>query len=139
MAKTITLHGHNYIVMSKSKAQSAYRAFTRSSNYDLRDVYGRYSRAKENAFNYCLARQSEFDAYDGGVHMDKKKYSVTVYWLLTVKQFKQNLDGTFTIVRYVRCWVRQFKYFFRTKKEALKYASACALHYTKATIRREVR
>ena len=69
--------------------------------------------------------------------MNKKKYSVTVYWLLSVKQFKQNPDGTFTIIKYVRRWKRQYKFFFRTKKEALKYASETALHYVKATIRRE--
>lgn len=73
--------------------------------------------------------------------MNKKKYSVTVYWLLTVKQTKEKFVGdyaTFIVVKNVRRWKRQYKFYFRTKKEALKYASECALHYVKATIRREV-
>ena len=65
MVKIITLHGHNYKVMSKSKAQSAYRAFLRSDKATLDDAYGRYSKAKANAYAYCRAREDEFGSYDG--------------------------------------------------------------------------
>ena len=65
MAKTITLHEHNYTVMTKSQAQRAYRAFLRSSTYTLDEAYGRYSKAKANAYEYCQAREREFEAYDG--------------------------------------------------------------------------
>lgn len=65
MAKTINLHGHNYTVMTKSQAQRAYSAYLRSSDYSLDEAYGRYSKAKANAYEYCRAREEEFDAYDG--------------------------------------------------------------------------
>lgn len=65
MAKTINLHGHNYTVMTPSYAKGAYDKFCRSSDYELSDVYGRCSRAKENAFEYCRSREREFDSYNG--------------------------------------------------------------------------
>lgn len=65
MAKTITLHGHNYTVMTKSQAQRAYRAFLRSNEVTLDDAYGRYSHAKANAYEYCRAREREFNSYNG--------------------------------------------------------------------------
>lgn len=65
MAKTITLHGHNYTLMTPSYASKAYNSFCRSSDVELRDVYGRYSRAKENAYEYCRAREREFNSYTG--------------------------------------------------------------------------
>ena len=67
MAKTISLHGHNYTVIS-AKTQFANRIkrqFDSSYDSDLRDVYGSYSRAKENAMDYCRAREREFSSYDG--------------------------------------------------------------------------
>ena len=60
------------------------------------------------------------------------KYSVTIYWLVCVKQEKK---GTIT---WVNRWKRTSKYYFKTKKEAIRYASANALHWAKSTIRREV-
>lgn len=65
MAKTITLHGHNYTVMKKAQADRVYRAFNRSDAYDLYAVYGRFSQAKANAYEYCRAREREFDTYNG--------------------------------------------------------------------------
>lgn len=65
MAKTINLHGHNYTVMTPSYARQAYEKFLRSNDAELRDVYGSYSQAKENAYEYCRAREREFSAYDG--------------------------------------------------------------------------
>lgn len=67
MAKTITLHGHNYTVMSAKtqRAKDVWNAYMRSSEVDLRDAYGRCSRVKENAYEYCRAREREFNSYDG--------------------------------------------------------------------------
>lgn len=65
MAKTITLNGHNYTVMTPSYARRAYDNFCRSSDVTLDDVYGRCSRAKENAYEYCRAREREFNSYNG--------------------------------------------------------------------------
>lgn len=67
MAKTITLHGHRYTVINASteRAQHIYRAFLRSDEATLDEAYGRYSHAKANAYEYCRAREREFDSYDG--------------------------------------------------------------------------
>ena len=62
-----------------------------------------------------------------------KKYSVTTFWLSCVKQ---NRKGTVT---WVNRWRRISKYYFRTKKEVVLDASENALHWTKTTIRREVK
>lgn len=34
---------------------------------ELSDVYGRWSKAKEDAFAYCKKIQSDFDGYDGRI------------------------------------------------------------------------
>lgn len=60
-----------------------------------------------------------------------KKYSVTVYWLVLVFSMKKLI--------YVHRWHREFKFYFRTKKEALSYSSSSVGHYVKCTIRREVK
>lgn len=65
MAKTITLNGHNYTLMTPSQAQRAYRAFERSDDVILDDVYGRCSRAKERAYEYCRDREREMNSYNG--------------------------------------------------------------------------
>lgn len=67
MAKTINLYGHTYEVMSPNtqRAKSIYEAFMRSYDCDLRDVYGSFSRAKENAMEYCRARERECQSVDG--------------------------------------------------------------------------
>lgn len=65
MAKTIQLHGHTYTVMTKSQAQGAYQRFLRSDDATLDEAYGRYSRAKANAYEYCRDREREFSSYDG--------------------------------------------------------------------------
>lgn len=62
---TINLHGHNYTVMTKAQADKAWRAFDRSTDVELSDVYGRYSGAKARAFEYCRAREREFGSYNG--------------------------------------------------------------------------
>lgn len=64
---TINLHGHNYTVVPAhtKKAQMFWDRFCESSDTELRDVYGRYSRAKENAYDYCRARENEFSSYNG--------------------------------------------------------------------------
>ena len=63
--KTINLHGHNYQVMTHSYAKRAYDRFCDSSDVELSDVYGRYSRAKENAYEYCRSRERECNSYTG--------------------------------------------------------------------------
>lgn len=67
MAKTISLHGHNYTVINAStkRAHNIFRAWLRSNNATLDDVYGRYSQAKANAYRYCRCRECEFGTYDG--------------------------------------------------------------------------
>ena len=65
MAKTITLHGHNYTLMTPSYANGAYSRFCRSSDVDLYDVYGRFSQAKARAYEYCRDREREFGSYNG--------------------------------------------------------------------------
>lgn len=44
-----------------SKVRNAYEAWQRSSSTSLRDVYGRFSQAKEEAYNYCCKQFREFD------------------------------------------------------------------------------
>lgn len=66
MAKTITLHGHRYVlVTAPSKVRDFYNDFCRSSDVELRDVYGSYSQAKANAYEYCREREREFGSYNG--------------------------------------------------------------------------
>lgn len=67
MAKTINLHGHNYVVINRNtqKAESIYDAFRRSSDVTLYDVYGRYSQAKADAYEYCRKREQEFNSCNG--------------------------------------------------------------------------
>lgn len=67
MAKTITLHGHNYTVISPNTqfARRIKRQFDYSSDVTLDDVYGSYSYAKARAYEYCRAREHEFSSYDG--------------------------------------------------------------------------
>ena len=67
MAKTITLHGHNYTVINPSteRARHIYRAYIRSNEATLDEAYGRYSHAKANAYEYCREREREFNSYDG--------------------------------------------------------------------------
>ena len=66
--------------------------------------------------------------------MAKKKYSVTTYWLMPVHL---KMKGMY-LVKWVNRWKRVSKDYFRTKKEAVAYASRNAMHYVKTTIRREV-
>lgn len=67
MAKTITLNGHNYTVINANteRAHHIHKAYLRSYDSSLDSVYGRYSHAKANAFEYCRAREREFNSYDG--------------------------------------------------------------------------
>ena len=67
MAKTINLNGHNYTVINPNteRARHILRAFERSSDVELCDVYGRYSNAKANAYRYCRDREREFGSYNG--------------------------------------------------------------------------
>ena len=67
MAKTINLHGHNYVVINPNtdRAYNIYSAFLRSSDSTLDDAYGRYSHAKANAYEYCRDRERECNSYDG--------------------------------------------------------------------------
>ena len=62
-----------------------------------------------------------------------KKYSVTTYWLLPVR-IKTEHKFLFS---FVNRWKRVSKDYFRTKKEAVAYASRNAMFYVKTTIRRE--
>lgn len=64
---TINLHGHNYRVIrpNTQQAERVIRDFEYSSDTELSDVYGRYSKAKENAYEYCRARERECDSYNG--------------------------------------------------------------------------
>lgn len=94
MAKTITLHGHNYRVINPTteKAQRAYRAWLRSNDATLDSVYGRYSHAKANAYEYCRDREREFNSYDGvitGFNTCTFSYAFTGYcegkkWLIYI-------------------------------------------------------
>lgn len=66
MAKTITLHGHTYeLVTAPAQKRRFWENFCNSSDVELSDVYGSYSRAKENAYEYCRAREREFGSYNG--------------------------------------------------------------------------
>lgn len=81
MAKRITLHGHTYeLVTAPAKREAFYDDFCRSSDVELSDVYGRYSRAKENAYEYCRVREREFGSYNGVItshNLMKFTYSFT--------------------------------------------------------------
>ena len=67
MANTIKLHGHDYELINPKtqRARGILHAFLGSYDSVLSDVYGRFSRAKENAYNYCRSRECEFHSYDG--------------------------------------------------------------------------
>lgn len=67
MPKTVKLHGHDYVVINPSaeRAQQIMRAFERSNDVTLDDAYGRYSHAKRNAYEYCVAREREFGSFNG--------------------------------------------------------------------------
>lgn len=94
MAKTITLHGHTYQVISPTsqRAQHIWRAYFRSNDATLDEVYGRYSSAKARAYEYCREREREFDSYDGvitGYNTCTFSYAFTGYcegkkWLIYI-------------------------------------------------------
>lgn len=67
MPQVKELHGHRYTVISPNTqfARRIQRNFENSSDVDLRDAYGSCSRAKENAYAYCRAREREFGSYNG--------------------------------------------------------------------------
>ena len=67
MAKTIKMFGVNYEVIKPNtqKARDLWRAFQGSTDVELCDVYGRYSQAKRNAYEYCRAREREFNSLNG--------------------------------------------------------------------------
>ena len=67
MAKTIKLHGHTYRVMNANTkvAQNFLWSFENSSDVELSDVYGSYSHAKAQAYEYCREREREFSSYNG--------------------------------------------------------------------------
>lgn len=67
MAKTITLHGRNYTVINPKteKARDLWRRFNGSTDVELCDVYGSYSQAKRNAYEYCRARERDFNSLNG--------------------------------------------------------------------------
>ena len=44
-------------------AMSHYEDYKRSTYYSLRDVYGSYSRAKEEAWEYCKELMYKFSGY----------------------------------------------------------------------------
>jgi len=69
MAKTINLNGHNYSVINPNteRARQIVRAWTCSWDVDLDDAYGTYSRAKENAYEYCRQRERECNSYNGRI------------------------------------------------------------------------
>lgn len=46
------------------RERNAYRGYTRSTASTLWDVYGRWSRAKEQAFDYCRSLCYEYGGYD---------------------------------------------------------------------------
>ena len=62
-----------------------------------------------------------------------KKYSVTTFWLVCVQQKSK---GTIT---WVNRWKRISKDYFKTKKQALSYASLNTMYYVKTTFRKEVK
>ena len=62
---TITLNGVNYRVVKK-ESKLGQKIIHKYDNYEgvhLWDVYGHFSSAKINAFNYCKARQGELKGY----------------------------------------------------------------------------
>lgn len=67
MAKTIKLHNHNYTVMTPAQAKDVYRRYSNSDNYYLWHVYGSFSQAKANAYEYCRSRQAEFNGHNGRI------------------------------------------------------------------------
>lgn len=48
----------------KRTAKSNINRYNQSAAYCLRDVYGRYSEAKEKAFKYCLNLMYEYNGRD---------------------------------------------------------------------------
>lgn len=85
MAKRINIAGHTYEVMSPKtdRARSIKHAFEWSSDTMLHDVYDRYSQAKENAYRYCVSRETECNSYDGritGANTCQFSYAFTCEW-----------------------------------------------------------
>lgn len=48
---------------NRRQALNHYDAYKRSSAYSLRDVYGTYSRAKDDAWEYCKELMYKFNGY----------------------------------------------------------------------------
>ena len=48
----------------KRTAKNNISRYNRSTAYSLRDVYGRYSYAKEQAFRYCLDLMNKYNGRD---------------------------------------------------------------------------
>lgn len=49
---------------TSKQIKNAYKQFLKSCNYSLYDCYGNFSRAKENAFKYCLNLVNKYN----GIH-----------------------------------------------------------------------
>ena len=49
---------------STATLRKAYQDYCGSSNRTLSDVYGRYSTAKDNAYNYCVDLMEKFEGND---------------------------------------------------------------------------
>lgn len=53
----------NFKKMSKAKANAYYKQLFSTANVELSDCYKNYSRAKENAYNYCRDMYTALDGY----------------------------------------------------------------------------
>ena len=51
----------------KEMYESYKRAFNRGPKTELREVYGNYSHAKQEALDYCKSLQSRLNGYDGTI------------------------------------------------------------------------
>ena len=49
------------------KARRFIKDYWTSSRYNLDDCYNNYSYAKENAYDYCINKQSKMNGYDGRI------------------------------------------------------------------------
>lgn len=63
--KHLNLFGVNYRVVKKNSVmgQKIIDAYDNYEGVDLWDVYGNFSYRKKNAWDYCLARESELKGY----------------------------------------------------------------------------
>lgn len=67
------------IKATTKKGQAMINSANHYEGYSLRDVYGNYSYAKENAYNYCIAQCAKENGYNFHI-CSHNTFSFSVAW-----------------------------------------------------------